>query len=361
MINIITLHDICNPGSVFQAYALDKFINDNGYECQIIDYVPYYSHIGKNKLKGIIKNILFGKNAKILKKKYHDFIKENMHMTSRRYTTYAQMLDDPPRADIYISGSDQLWNRDYDCGNDEAYYLSFANDAKKISYATSLGKKEISDIDLDFISSRIKGFEHISVREQSSTRFLSSKLNRTIEWVCDPVFLLDKNDYLKKNKRLVSDKYIVIYLSAGTELLEQTIRNIRENTGYKVVLLGGNIARCSCDVHFVDMGPEDFISLVYYAEAVLSSSFHATAFSHIFHKRFGVILPKKNGERIESLLNLSELTDHIIDSSEDYTVLLKDVDYTEVDKKMAPFIENSKEYLLSSISSCLDVKREKAK
>ena len=57
MINIITLHDICNPGSVFQAYGLNKFLLDRGYDCEIIDYVPPYSHIGKNKLKGIEKEL----------------------------------------------------------------------------------------------------------------------------------------------------------------------------------------------------------------------------------------------------------------------------------------------------------------
>ena len=120
MINIITLHDICNPGSVFQAYGLNKFLLDSGYDCEIIDYVPPYSHIGKNKLKGIIKNIIFGKNNRVIKTKYRAFMDKNMRLTKKRYNSYSALCEHTPAADLYISGSDQLWNRDYDCGRDEA-------------------------------------------------------------------------------------------------------------------------------------------------------------------------------------------------------------------------------------------------
>ncbi len=352
MIDLITLHDICNPGSVFQAYALNKFINDIGYDCRVIDYVPPYSHVGKNKLKGLIKQILFGKNNKIIKDKYRDFMKQNMRLTAERYTSYAELKDKLPTAQLYISGSDQLWNRDYDCGNDEAYYLSFVDGAPKISYATSLGKKQVSDEDIKFIANRIKDFIFVSVRERSSCDMLAPVLDKDVKWVCDPVFLLDKNDYLKNAKRLVDGKYIVIYLSAGTELLEEIIGKVRDD-GYKVILLGGSITRCTCDLHIKDMGPEDFISLLYYADAVLSSSFHATAFSHIFHKKFGAILPEKNGERIESLLSLSGLEKHIINKADDYKVLFEDIDYEGVDQRITPFVAESKKFLINAISTSL--------
>ena len=62
-------------------------------------------------------------------------------------------------------------------------------------------------------------------------------------------------------------------------------------------------------VNFVGAGPgaADLITvrgkeLLENADIIISSSFHATAFSHIFHKKFGVILPNNNGERLESFL-----------------------------------------------------------
>lgn len=353
MIKIITLHDICNPGSVLQAYALNKFLCDSGYACEIIDYVPPYSHIGKNKIKGIIKNVLFGKAQRAIKKKYCCFMQENMRLTPIRYNSYRELEKCPPEGKVFIAGSDQLWNLDYDCGRDEAYYLSFVKNAYKISYATSLGKSDVSDKDLRFIAERAKSFDFVSVREKSSCALLEKYLPTNVEWVCDPVFLLDKKVYLKKCKRSIAEPYIVIYLSEGTELLKKVINNVKNETGYKVVLLGGSITRCSCDLHIKDMGPEDFLSLIYYSEAVLSSSFHATAFSHIFHKKFGAILPEKNGERIESLLGLSGLENHIIRNEGDFKALLNEIDYTEVDKRLGAFVDKSKESLLTAIDALL--------
>lgn len=361
MIDIITLHDICNPGSIFQAYALNKYILDLGYDCQIIDYVPSYSHIGKNKIKGILKNILFGKNYKIIKNKYRIFMQQNMKLTEHRYRTYQELKYKLPVVDLYVVGSDQLWNRDYDCGNDDSYYLKFVNNVPKMSYATSLGKKNISETDLKYISERITDFTTISVREKSSSSLLSSKLKKDVQWVCDPVFLLEKDCYTKNLKRKIKDKYIVVYLSAATELLEQLLKTIQEERKYKIVLLGGNITRCTCDFHVKDMGPEDFLSYLYYAEAVLSSSFHATAFSHIFHKKFGVILPEKNGERIESLLSLSDLENHIITKKEEYENILLEIDYQGVDKKIEAFVEESKNYLTCSIVKMLTDKERNVK
>ena len=222
-----------------------------------------------------------------------------------------------------------------------------------MSYATSLGKREICDADLEFVSERIKAFDFLSVREQSSCSMLEPRIDKQVKWVCDPVFLLDAEKYLKFAKPMIEDKYIVIYLSMGTELLEQVITKIKETTGYKVILLGGSYTRCSCDLHIKDMGPEDFISLIYYSEAVLSSSFHATAFSHILHKRFAAILPPKNGERIESLLSLSGLSDHVINTADDFSVLFEDIDFCEVDKRIEPFVAESKSFLLESVNNLL--------
>ena len=352
MINIITLHDICNPGSVFQAYALNKYIIDCGYDCKIIDYVPSYSHIGSNKIKGIIKNILFGRTQKRIKDKYRRFIVNNIRITKKMYSDYSELSKDCPKADLFIAGSDQLWNRTYDCGNDEAFYLSFVQDLPKISYATSLGKKEVSEEDLNFIANRIKDYNYISVRENSSCEMLKEKVGKDVNWVCDPVFLLKNEDYLKFSTPRLNDKYIVVYLSSASKLLEEVLLFARKS-GYKIVLLGGNITRCTCDIHVKDMGPEDFISYISNAEVIISSSFHATAFAHIFEKKFGVILPPSNGERIESLLSISQLESRIINNADDFSRVFSEIDYTNISKRLQSFIVSSKDYLNDAIKKSL--------
>lgn len=350
-LKIITLHSIYNPGSTFQALGLQNFLIESGYETKIIDYRPYYSTIGKNKIKGIARKIIYYKNEKKLKHKYETFIKNNMLLTNKRYRNYSALKKMPPQADCFIAGSDQLWNLDYDCGNDSAYYLQFVKEGKKISYATSLGKKQIPTNELKFIQSRISDFQMVSVREKSSSDILSEKMGKNVFWVCDPVFLLRKEFYDKMTKRPFGDKYVVIYLSVESDLLNSIVSDIKERKGYKVVLMGGNVTRCECDYHVKDLGPIDFLSLIKYAEIVISSSFHATAFSHIFHKKFGAILPEGNGERIESLVKLSGLTDHIINCEKDIQNIYSEIEYENVDCRMNSFVEKSKKILINAIEN----------
>ncbi len=349
-LSIITLHSIYNPGSVFQAFALQKYLLSEGYDVEIIDYRPSYSTIGKNKLKGYLRKILFFKNQYILKQKYEEFINSTMILTNKRYHTFRELEQNPPIADVYMSGSDQLWNMDYDCGRDLSYYLGFVEkNKKKIAYSTSIGKKNIPSEEMNLIISRVKDFSSISLREESSCEQLAVRLNKEIAWVCDPVFLISVEVYRKMITRIIKEKYITVYLSDKGDLLNAVINDIRKKTDYKVILIGGNRTRCSCDRHVKDMGPYDFLSLIYYSEIVVSSSFHATAFSLIFNKKFGVILPPKNGERIESILNLCGLKSHLIGSINDISIIYEDVDYSKINIALTDFVDKSKSVLRNSI------------
>lgn len=348
-IKLITLHSIYNPGSSWQAYGLQEFLIEKGFQTEIIDYRPYYSTIGKNRLNGILRKIIFFRNEKKVKDKYENFINGYLHLTAERYHTFSDLKDSKMEADFFISGSDQLWNMDYDCGNDESYYLAFTN-GRKISYATSVGKSSISQREIDVIAERIFFYDMISVREKSTSEILTKALNRKINWVCDPVFLLSAGDYKKYTERPFNERYAVVYLSEESELLDNVVNNLKRKLDCKIVLLGGNRTRCRCDVHIKDLGPFDFISYIENAEIVISSSFHATAFSHIFHKKFGVILPQKNGERMLSLLSLTNLTDRVIKCDEDIERIYDDIDYVEVDKKIEVFVNNSKDVLLNALN-----------
>lgn len=349
VVRIITLHSIYNPGSVLQALGLQEFLNENGYDADIIDYRPFYSTIGKNKLKGIIRKIIYHKNEQKVKNKYEAFINDKMSLTNRTFRTFEDLENNVPQADVYISGSDQLWNMDYDCGCDDAYYLKFIKKGNKISYATSIGKKIIPQKEIKLIAEKISDFKMISVREKSNCKVLSDELQRKIYWVCDPVFLLEQEYYEKMTRRIIKGKYAVVYLSEESDLLNKIVNDIKEKKGYKVILMGGNITRCACDLHIKDLGPIDFISLIKYAEIVISSSFHATAFSHIFHKKFGIILPAGNGERLESLVNLSGLSNRIIHTDREIKYIYPEIDYDLVDEKLNFFIDESKKLLIETL------------
>ncbi len=349
MINIITLHSIPNPGSVLQAYALQQFLFENGYNNEIVDYRPLYSILGKSKIKGIMREFLFRKNQKSLLSKYNTFIENNMKLTHNTYNNFKSLVDNPPIADKYLTGSDQLWNLSYNSGKDDAYFLKFINSNNKYAFATSVGKSSIPVDELNTILKNINTFKSISTREKSTSEILSKKLSRNIEWVCDPVFLLDKNKYMDMIKPVDFKDYVVIYLSKSSNFLNSIVEKIKKEYGYKIILLGGNITRCSCDLHVKDLGPYDFLSYLYNAKLVISSSFHATAFSHIFHKEFIAILPEGNSERIESLLQLTGMENRIIRNIDELSCLRDKIDFNIVDQKLCGFINNSKQFLIKKI------------
>lgn len=349
-IKIITLHSICNPGSAFQAFALQKYLGQK-HQVEIVDYRPVYSRMSTSLLKTVLRNILFGAARRRETKKYDNFINSNMKLT-KRFESFEELCQANLTADCFIAGSDQLWNTSYPCGNDDAYYLKFVKSGRKISYSTSVGKKAIDAFNMDKLKKELVSFEALAVREKDTSVQLSAALNRDVQWVCDPVLLLEKEEYLGfiGEKPLIEEPYALVYLSPKCENLARIVEYCRKND-LKIVLGGGFSKRCDCDVFLHDMGPGDFLNLIYYSKLVVSTSFHATAFCHIFHKEFITTLPKTNGERIVSLLELSGLMSRSLDENKmfDSAVLSQTIDWDSVDEKLGGYIDESKKWLAEKL------------
>ena len=349
-IKIITIHAMHNPGSVLQAYALQEYLNKEN-NVKIIDYQPDYFYNEGNKIKLLLKKILFRKQYRLRNKKFMDFVYNNMNLTDK-YKTYQELIKANLLADVFIVGSDQLWNTDFPCGNDLSFYLKFIEKGKKISYSTSIGKKIIDEKNKKMLIDNLKEFKHISVREKSTSITLSNLLEKKINWVCDPVFLLPKEKYMSFiNKDLhFINKYVVVYLAPKSKCLDNIIKYYK-NMGLDIILVGGVTKRCYCDKHIIDTGPEDFLNLIYHAETVVSTSFHATAFCLIFHKNFISILPERNGERIISLLEQTNLTNRCVKNDINIKEINKPIIWDDVDVKLNSYIEESKEYLNNAIKA----------
>ena len=301
----ITLHRTDNCGSTLQAYALQHFLNSHGVDNEIIDYVPGYLESKGNLIKSFLRFLIYGKYIRARKKKFNIFIDENLKVTKRKYKTYLQLKLNYPKADCYITGSDQLWNTMYMCGRDPAYYLSFAN-ARKIAYGVSVARCPIPIDNLEIICRHANNFEWISTREKSSVMQLTELeiSDKEIEHVCDPVLLNPVCVYDKvKTECLIKEMYILVYLAQDIDikLLYNLIKKININN-YKVVFAGAYRNKIKCDYHIRDMGPAEFISLIYNAEYVVSNSYHATIFSLLYKKQFATVLPPQNNSRIMDIL-----------------------------------------------------------
>ena len=347
-IAILTLHALKNPGSLLQAYALQHFLQEQGEKVQIIDYRPRYVYNEGSSLKYFVKKLLFFPFYLRQKKKYEDFIKKYLSL-SKRYNSYEELKEMPVHADVYMLGSDQLWNCDHPCGKDPVFYLSFT-EGVKIAYATSIGKPIVDDINIEIIRKYSSQFKHIGLREKSNATQISRALDRKVEWVCDPVLLLDANNYnsmIDSSKNISMNNYVMVYLSPKSKLLDEIVAYYKKK-GCKIILVGGFTKRCECDAHIKDAGPVDFLYYIKHAQCVVSTSFHATTFCHILHIPFVAIVPKTNGERINSLLELSGLTNRGIYSNEiNMADVEKPIDWESVDLKIGAYIRQSQDLLNS--------------
>lgn len=345
---IITIHCIPNFGSVFQSYGLVDYLKKQGYEAKIIDYRPRYYIAGRNAWKGYISKIIYCLPYFNQMRKYRNFIEKYLPTTLKTYHTYDSLKELQRENAVFVSGGDQIWNSFHKSGNDDSYKLTFVNNKNKIAYGTSMGRSNYSIKELQIISEKIKDFISIGLREQSTVPMLQSVTDVPVYHAADPVLLKSKNEYLEiiGSKKIIKDRYLLMYLARKSTLLDKTIETVAKNRGLKVVHVCGFKKKCKCDYHLKSTGPEELLNILFYADFVVSGSFHATLFSILLHKQFCTLLPEEGtNTRIEDSLEYFGLSNRIIRSEHDIQGLKKDIDFRESDKQLDYLVENSKKHL----------------
>jgi polysaccharide pyruvyl transferase WcaK-like protein len=345
----ITLHSTTNPGSSLQAFALQHFLIANNIETEIIDYRPEYTLTNNSKLKTILKKFIYYKEYKETKTKNDLFVEKYLRLTKKRFFTYEDLESEDFNGDVFITGSDQLWNSFYPCGRDRAFYLNFLKKGKKLAYSVSLGKEEVDERELNWICSNIQDFDFVSVREESSKHLLEKYGIPNVAHVCDPVLLLDREVYSKMLIKPQIEKYIVVYLVNKSPLLEELLAILKKKYGFKVVLIGAFRNKCTNDIHIRGTSPLEFLGFMANAEYIVASSFHATLFAHIFEKKFVILPPEQNSARIEQFLSLTGLEEHILRSRSDIPKAIENINYVDAKKRMNSFIAQSKKVLLEQL------------
>lgn len=246
------------------------------------------------------------------KKSFDKFDANYLHITEKTYRTTEELRDNPPKADMYIAGSDQIWNTDAPNGSMPGYYLDFGTkDIKRISYAASFGISEIANEYKAFVKEEIQKLNSISVREKSGSIILEELGFSNVDVVCDPVFLLSKDEWekialLSKSYNLKKGSYILLYDFIGDDQIEKFCKQLSKETGKKIVSVNDFEPRYYADLNINDAGPLEFISLINHAAYVVANSFHATAFSVILEKDFYTFGLKnhRNSSRMSDFMNI---------------------------------------------------------
>lgn len=352
-IDVITRHSVPNYGSLLQTYATQRAIENLGHTSEIIDYTRYeerYENLAKTLIKGkkwdknfilrtIYKMIQTPNYAKMYKR-FAEYRKDFLNETKVTYGSLEELKENTPEADIYCSGSDQIWGKIGTVEYDEAYFLEFADKNKKcISYASSLGKTEVSK-ELDSNLERLlKKYTQILVRENTAKDILLKKNLTNVEQVLDPTFLLTQTEWKEvanKSKLKKKEKYILIYQLHDNKDFDNYAKEFAKRKGMKLLRISPSLYHIVRSGKLVYLPTQyEFLSYFENAEYVLTDSFHATVFSIIFNKKFIDVLPEnKTGTRIESILEILSIDNRILKDYNDFELIEKSIEYELVNKEI---------------------------
>lgn len=322
--NIVTFHSAYNYGAILQSLALQEFIISLGYNAGIFDYRPNV----KQNYSGIRGKILYVLN------KIH---KDEFALRNSRFDAFIQenlLLNLEKESRIFLSGSDQVWNPTGSMN--PIYFLQFVGDTSvRASYAASMGKTIVPNKKKDLFKRYINHFDIISVREQTVKDCLKEFCDKPISVNVDPTLLMDCNFWEKYMKPVsgLPEKYILVYVLHLPNNVNKVLKWLTKETGNKVVLIDGQgvlsfIVKNDISLH--NIGPAEFLWLVANAQSVVTSSFHGTAFSIIFHKEFYSIVNPASPSRINNILNLFNLKG----TKETDSVFLRNncIDWAEVER-----------------------------
>lgn len=373
-IKTITCHNVYNYGASLQAYALQQYLLSKNHAVEIIDFRPdflqnrynitfiskeskYYNLIQKYPflkwLYGPLKNwrmfYTYGR-----KQKFDEFTHNYLNLTSTKYHNSNELKINPPLADLYIAGSDQIWNTSVSNGKEPAFYLDFGNSKTiRASYAASFGISQVNDDLKPFITDLISKLDFISVREISGHKILSELGFSNINVAVDPVFLLSNKQWnelaYKATINYNISEYILLYDFIGDKRIEQFAKLMSERYNLPIVSLNDFQKQHYADINISNAGPIEFLNLIQHSSYVISNSFHATAFSVIFEKEF-YVFPLSNHSNSARMTNFVESLG-ISSRFAPTSIANETLNYNFISEKMSTLTAKSKSFLSMVLNS----------
>lgn len=352
-VGIITIHNSPNYGASLQSFALYKYLETKGYDVEIIDlHRPYHSDYIKSKIYTTyteksrplkeklidkIKNFFCQTNAKpLINSNIRNRAIEKINTFNSRirlskpYKGIDELYDNPPQYDIYITGSDQVWNptQNYCI---EPYFLTFVKKGKLISFASSIGLDTLPENVKKDYKKWLNKYDAISVREDKAKQILKSVIDKKIYKTPDPTFLLD----IKFWKDLLIEpnwnNYILLFTLNKDDTQLAYAKKISKESNKKLLVINNLNNSEDIDDECIwinDAGPEEWLGYIYKADLILTDSFHCSLFSIILGSNnfYTYIAPWNNrGSRIIELLEDFSLSNHLLrnDFSQSYIDLSK--------------------------------------
>lgn len=339
-IGILTFHRALNYGAVLQAYALQQMLLKLPADVEVIDYLcpkiekQYRSLLGIGTMKDHISHLLQLVQFWKRDRKFFDFIRRRMILSPQCFDSREKLHSISSEYDFFVTGSDQVWNA-FLTGFDKTYLLDFVGDSrKKVSYAASFGLSKLPEAWEAPYRTLLKSFSALSVRERQGADIIRDLNGQNAQVNVDPVFLIPADQWEQIAAPVAEKNYIFVYLMARSQTIFSFIERLSAKTGCSVIWFSPGVRRPVPAKYIRAGGPEDFLGYLANASYVVTNSFHGTAFSILFHKKFFVeYLPeqRKMNSRLEQVLNLFHLEGRLIQGISDLK-MPEEINYDSVER-----------------------------
>lgn len=338
-IGIITFHWATNYGAILQTFALQTYLIKMGHEVSIINYRP-------KKYRKTLFGCFYTPRFYLWTPRIKEYIKEQKLEEFRKkylnetilYESLIDLQKNPPQQDVYITGSDQVWNPYFTTMGEgkptSSYFLDFGDKkVKRIAYAVSFGCENYPEKAESIANKHIQNFCAVSVRENTGIGIVTKLGYENAIKLPDPTLLLTSDDYnFGIPNPLPNEKSAVVYILRNeTENIKRIISLLLKD--FRIETIGESLKPDSV---------ESWINKIRNSSLVITNSFHGMVFSIIFHVPFIITLSKdasiQMNDRFFSLLSSLELEHRIIYDCdhEKLNILLEEtIDWKGIDIKLA--------------------------
>lgn len=371
-IGILTYHTGFNYGASLQAYALQTVIKNMGYSCEIINFETESFLASREmfsrkprRVKEFLKIVTRLPYYTVLKRRqrlFDDYTQECLQMSSL-YRTEQDVIKHAEEYECIVCGSDQIWNLSENAGPaaNKLFYLNFPKLQRRVSYAASFGKwvNDIGDLENELLP-LLREFDYISVREDSGKKYLESK-GINCKLTLDPTVLLNKEDYNSIcAERQIEYPYVLLFSwLCGDEVIKAAKKVAKElhlplfSLTPPPRTIGTGIKRK------LDVGPREFLSMIKYAEFVITDSFHGTAFSTTFEKAYISVVTNGSADtRMSSLLSQLGLQDHLVGADNIDIEAMQKTDFSKVRQAKDELRKVSFSFLTEALTGLGNIKND---
>lgn len=332
-IGLATIYKCYNFGSFYQAYGLQKHLEDLGHNVYFLPLDDLYNkkyRLRKQFNRDIKRDLFSLKSCLAYNKDWH--LLKIAKKSDRDF-------------DLVIIGSDEIWsinNKTFTPAPE--YYGVNLPCEKAFCYATCVGRSGFSDFkERPDLLEGIRALSFVSARDEATGSFLKTVLNRDdIPRVLDPSFLID---WSKIEKPFNRKNYILVYTYDGSwgfsnEQIKAT-KDFAKSQNLPLVSVGFKNDWCDKSVA---ASPREFLGYLRNASFVVTDTFHGTAMSIQYKKQF--ISMGKGKQKVESLLDEFGLANRVCSDENPFEKIVSNpVDYTAVDKIIGEKLDFSKAFL----------------